>query len=66
VCDAREEIVMRVRVIAAAAAIAATVTLTIGPAAPAAAPVGAHNPGRHHAERVPVPAMHTMCGDEVI
>jgi hypothetical protein len=57
---------MRARFLITAAAIAATATLTIGPAAPAAAPAGSHSPGRHHVERVPVQPMHSMCGGEVI
>ncbi|HSS67129.1 MAG TPA: hypothetical protein VLK34_01170 [Nocardioidaceae bacterium] len=57
---------MRVRLVVAAVAIAATATLTLGSAAPAAAPAGSHNPGRHHVERVPVQPMHSMCGGEVV
>jgi hypothetical protein len=57
---------MRARLVVTAAAIAATATLTIGPAAPAAAPAASHSPGRQHVDRVPVAPMHSMCGGDVI
>ena len=57
---------MRARLVVTAVAIAATATLTLGPAAPAAAPLGSHSVGRHHVERVPVAPMHSMCGGEVV
>jgi hypothetical protein len=57
---------MRARVFVTAAALAATATLTLGTAAPAAAPGASHGPGRHHVERVPVQPMHSMCGGEVV
>jgi hypothetical protein len=57
---------MRPRLVLVAAIAAVTATLTIGPAAPAAAPAGSHAPGKHHVDRVPVSPMHTMCGGEVV
>jgi hypothetical protein len=57
---------MRARLVVAALAIAATATLTIVPAAPAAAPAASQSAGRHHVERVPVAPMHSMCGGEVV
>jgi hypothetical protein len=57
---------MRPRLVLMAAIAAVTATLTIGPAAPAAAPAGSHAAGKHHVDRVPVPPMHSMCGGEVV
>jgi hypothetical protein len=57
---------MRARLVVSAVAIAATATLTIGPAAPAAAPLGSHTPASQHMGRVPVAPMHSMCGGEVV
>jgi hypothetical protein len=57
---------MRPRLVLMAAIAAVTATLTIGPAAPAAAPAGSPALGQHHVDRVPVPPMHSMCGGEVV
>jgi hypothetical protein len=57
---------MRARVIVSAVAIAATATLTLGTAAPAAAPAASKPPAKFHVHRVPVQPMHSMCGGEVV
>jgi hypothetical protein len=63
---------MRARFVLVPAVAAVTVTLTVGPAAPAVAPIGSQVAGRHHVDRVdrvariPVQPMHSMCGGEVV